>query len=107
MASTLLAASLTLAGCYATATASAEPGYVEAVYIPPRVEVYPRYYYRGRTVYYVDGLWYHRRGARWVYYREEPPELYRQRVYVERAPRAPDRHDRPPGHRRAWPVPRR
>jgi hypothetical protein len=94
---------LTSLACYATAGVDAEPVYVEADYVPPRIEVYPRYYYRGRTVYYIDGHWYHRRGSRWVYYREEPPELYRQRVYVERAPRAPDRNQHRHGRRRARP----
>ena len=99
----LFALSLTPIGCYATASVDPEPVYVEAVYVPPRIEVYPRYYYRGRTVYYVDGHWYHRRRTHWVYYREEPPELYRQRVYVERAPRAPDRHPYRHGRRPARP----
>jgi hypothetical protein len=99
----LLALPLAPLGCYATAAAETEPVYVETVYVPAHIEVYPRYYYRGRTVYYVDGHWYHRRGSRWVYYRDEPPELYRQRVYVERAPRAPDRYQHRHGRRPARP----
>ena len=78
-------------GCYATAGAYTEADYVEADYVPPRVEVYPRYVYEGRTVYLIDGRWYYRRGPHWVYYRREPHALYRQRVYVERAPHAPAR----------------
>lgn len=94
-----------LGGCYASAGAYAEPAYVEVDTVPTHVEVYPRYYYGGRTVYLVDGRWYYRRGPRWVYYREEPVELHRHRVYVERAPRAPARrHQERHYHRRARPV---
>ena len=94
-------------GCYATAGAYTEADYVETDYPPPRVEVYPRYVYSGHAVYLVDGRWYYRRGPRWVYYREEPIELYRRRVYVERAPRAPERHEARHvrhEHHRAHPV---
>lgn len=95
-----LIGSLASLGCYATARVEPEPVYVEAAYVPRDVEVYPPHYYRGRTVYYVDGHWYQRRGTRWVYYRQEPPELYRRRVYVERAPRAPHPRVRRGWHRR-------
>ena len=78
-------------GCYATAGAYTDADYVEADYVPARVDVYPSYVYAGRTVYLVDGHWYYRRGPRWVYYRSEPAELQRRRVYVQRAPRAPER----------------
>ena len=92
-------------GCYATASGHADADYVEVETVPPRIEVYPSYVYRGRTTYYVDGRWYYRHGPRWVYYREEPPELYRHRHYVERAPRAPQRaphrpHRAPPADHR-------
>lgn len=90
-------------GCYATAHthayAGAEPVYVETDYIPVHVETYPRYEYAGRTVYLVDGHWYYRRGPRWVYFRDEPEELARRRLYVESAPPAPERH-RAHRHRR-------
>jgi hypothetical protein len=89
----LIGLALTPLGCYATAGAYTDAEYVEAEYVPPRVDVYPRYVYEGRTVYLIDGRWYYRRGPHWVYYRREPPTLYRQRVYVERAPRAPDRFE--------------
>jgi hypothetical protein len=46
---------------------------------PAYVETYPSYYYEGRTVYLVDGRWYTRDSGHWVYYRDEPPELYRYR----------------------------
>src|SRR5215213_5506925 len=85
----LIGLALTPLGCYATAGAYTDADYVEAEYVPPRVEVYPSYVYAGRTVYLIDGRWYYRRGPHWVYYRREPPALYRHRVHVERAPRAP------------------
>jgi hypothetical protein len=88
---TLVGIALTPLGCYASAGAYTDADYVEADYVPPRVEVYPSYVYGGRTVYLVDGRWYYRRGPNWVYYRREPVELYRRRVYVQQAPRAPDR----------------
>jgi hypothetical protein len=101
----LLGLALSQSACYATASGRADVDYVEVETVPAHVEVYPSYYYSGRTVYLVDGRWYYRRGPRWVYYREEPPELHRQRRYVEQAPRAPDRrevrrrHARPADHR--------
>jgi len=90
-------------GCYATAGAYTQADYVEADVEPVRVEAHPRYAYEGRTVYLVDGRWYYRRGPHWVYYRSEPAELHRRRVYVERAPRAPHR-DQARRHHRARPV---
>lgn len=95
----LLGLALTALGCYATAGAYTEADYVETDYVPPRVEVYPRYVYAGRTVYLVDGRWYYRRGPRWVYYREEPVELHRRRVYIERAPHDTERHEARRHHR--------
>jgi hypothetical protein len=93
-------------GCYATAGGYTEADYVEVETVPPHVEIYPHYYYGGRTVYLVDGRWYYRRGPRWVYYRDEPVELHRHRVHVQRAPRAPDHYRGRPYHRRARPVER-
>jgi len=55
---------------------------------PVDVYAYPHTVYRGETVYYVDGRWYHRRGPRWVYYRHEPPDLVRHRRHVDVAPPA-------------------
>lgn len=75
-------------GCYA----HAEPAYVEARVAPVYVDTYPRTYYEGRTVYLIDGHWYFQDRGRWVYYRREPEPLYRERVYIERAPRAPHRY---------------
>lgn len=78
-----------LTGCYAHATT--DPVWVEAEYTPVNVEVYPRTVYNGRTVYLVRDHWYTRERGRWVYYRSEPPALHRQRLIVQRAPRAPER----------------
>jgi hypothetical protein len=103
MALTIWSLACTSAGCYATAGAYTEADYVEVDTVPTHVEVYPRYYYGGRTVYLVDGRWYYRRGPRWVYYRNEPVELHRHRVYVQRAPRAPYHHRARP-HRRHRPA---
>lgn len=84
------AALLALAsGCYAEA--GAEPVYVGSA-APARIETYPHYVYEGRTVYYVNDRWYAQDRGHWRYYRREPEPLYRQRVHVERAPRAPERH---------------
>ncbi len=55
----------------------------EVIYVqgPPVVEIdtYPSVFYGGVNVYYVDGLWYHQGPRGWSYYRQEPPELGRQR----------------------------
>ena len=82
-------------GCYAEA--GAEPEYVEATAPPVDVDIAPHYEYGGRTVYYVNDHWYTRDRGRWVYYRNEPQPLYRQRRYVQSAPRAaePLREARP------------
>jgi hypothetical protein len=83
-------------GC-AARVYSSEPAYPASVddsvvYVdtaPINIETYPHYYYGDGYAYYVDGRWY-RRGARgWGYYRQEPPELERQRVHVQQAPDAP------------------
>ena len=75
--------------CYMEA--GAEPEYVDASAALVDVEVAPHYEYEGRTVYYVNDRWYARDRGRWVYYRNEPQPLYRQRRYVQSAPRAPER----------------
>ena len=52
--------------------------------------------YRGEVVYFYDSHWYHRRGGRWVYWRDEPGELHtyrqRMRIGVEYAPPAHHHH---------------
>lgn len=85
------AALLGSAGCFATidgeASVEAEVPTVEVHAVPVEVHTYPRYVYRGETVYLIDGRWYARRGPRWVMYREEPRELGRYRVeHYERRP---------------------
>ena len=70
---------------------------VEVDTVPVDVYAYPHTEYRGHTVYYVNGRWYHPRGNRWSYYRNEPPELVRHRGYVEQAPPARRPHREPPG----------
>ena len=99
----VLAAAVSTAGCYARARV--EPAYVETTYVPAHVELYPSYYYEGRTVYLIDNRWYYRQPTgRWVYYREEPPVLYRQRVTVRQAPPArAQRAPAPTWHREAPP----
>jgi hypothetical protein len=74
-----------LPGC----VASAEGGFVAdypTVYVesvPPRIEYYPRTYYRGSPAYLVDGRWYYRTHDRWAVFREEPVELREYRVRRE------------------------
>jgi hypothetical protein len=55
----------------------------EVVYgeAPPVVDIetYPTVMYGGVNVYYIDGRWYQRGSRGWGYYRQEPPELGRQR----------------------------
>ena len=84
-------------GC--VATVQPDPVYAEATYVPAYIETYPYVVYEGRPVYYVEGYWYVRRGPGWAYYRKEPPYLYRQRAYVQPAPRAPERRYAPPPER--------
>ena len=93
-------------GCYAEA--GAEPAYVEADAAPVDIDVAPHYEYEGRTVYYVNDHWYARDRGRWVYYRNEPQPLYRQRSYVQSAPRAaaPRREARPRVETRRTEAPR-
>lgn len=92
-----------LAGCYAEA--GAEPAYVEVNAAPVDWQAAPQYSYGGRPVYYVNNHWYARDRGRWVYYRSEPSYLYRQRVHVQEAPRAPNRrhYDAAPRHELARP----
>lgn len=86
----LAVAALGVTGCYAHARA--EPVFVEADYTPVHLDIYPHTVYEGRVVYLVNDHWYTRDRGRWVYYRVEPTPLYRQRVVVRQAPRAPVRH---------------
>jgi hypothetical protein len=87
----LTVAALGLTGCYARAHAD----FAEADYTPVHLDAYPHTVYEGRVVYLVNDRWYTRDQGRWVYYRVEPTPLYRQRVVVHQAPRAPARHAPP------------
>ena len=80
-----------IGGCAATA-APPEP-YRVADPVPSNLRTYPQVVYDGHPVYLVGTRWYFRSEDRWVYYREEPEELYRQRTvfYRER----PYTHDSP------------
>jgi len=64
---------------------------VEVIYDPQPpvvdIETYPSVVYEGAPVYYVGGRWYRHGPRGWAYYRQEPPELGRQRVAHEREPR--------------------
>ncbi|XXY45058.1 hypothetical protein WME91_34160 [Sorangium sp. So ce269] len=51
---------------------------------PVYIETYPRAYYRGTYVYYVDGRWYYPSRHGWVYYRDEPRALVHYRVDFDR-----------------------
>ncbi|WP_437307203.1 hypothetical protein [Sorangium sp. So ce388] len=51
---------------------------------PVYIETYPRVYYRGTYVYYVDGRWYYPSRHGWVYYRDEPRALVHYRVDFDR-----------------------
>jgi hypothetical protein len=77
------------AGCYASA-GTTTVAYAETTESPIEIDVvsYPHTYYEGRAVYFYQDRWYYRDGPRWVYYREEPQILYRQRGYVQQAPNA-------------------
>jgi hypothetical protein len=61
------------------------------------IEGYPFVVYGGVNVYFVDGRWYRHDRGRWGYFRNEPPELGRQREMHDhdarwaRAPEAPPR----------------
>ncbi|MDP9151790.1 MAG: hypothetical protein M3O36_17850 [Myxococcota bacterium] len=63
-----------------------EDGVVYVDTVPPNIEASPRYAYGGGEVYYADGRWYRRGPRGWGYYRQEPPELARQRPSVVQAP---------------------
>jgi hypothetical protein len=75
-----------LAGCYATAEPPAV-GYADTTSAPVDIETYPSVVYEGQPVYFYGDHWWHRDGARWSYYRDEPAELHRQRDVVIHAPR--------------------
>ena len=93
-----------MGGC--VATVQPDPVYAEADYAPANVETAPTVIYEGQPTYYVNDRWYVRRGPRWVYYRQPPPRLARQRPYVQAAPpayRAREHGRRPVGPEYAAP----
>lgn len=89
-------------GCAARVYSEPTPTYAQPAYVaqpqpyddsaivyvdqPPVVDIeaYPSVAFEGGNAYFVDGRWYRRGPRGWGYYRQEPPELYRQRGYVER-----------------------
>jgi hypothetical protein len=90
-------------GCTATITTTPEDPTVYsyrvvAVDSPPGpIYQSPRVDYHGSPAYLVGDRWYYQDRGRWVYFREEPPELHRARTRGEyradspprRAPEAP------------------
>jgi hypothetical protein len=96
---TMATMAVALSGCHVRAH---EPvGYVEVTSGPLDVSPYPYTYYDGRPNYYVDGRWMYRDGSTWYTYREPPPELYRQRPYIQQAPPA----YRAPQYQQQYPQP--
>jgi len=86
LGATVVAAIITLSGCYGGYSGSPATGYVELSSAPVDVALYPHTYYEGRTVYLVNDRWMYPDNNRWVYYRQEPPYLYQQRTYIRQAP---------------------
>ncbi|KYF51706.1 hypothetical protein BE08_18715, partial [Sorangium cellulosum] len=68
---------------YEEVTVYEEP-VVHVATAPAYIETYPRVYYRGTYVYYVDGRWYYPSHRGWVYYRSEPRALVHHRVDFDR-----------------------
>lgn len=57
----------------------ASPSVVYGVDAPPGVLGAPRVAHHGGWAYWHGSRWYHHDGARWGYFHEEPPYLYRHR----------------------------
>jgi hypothetical protein len=95
----LVAAVIALGGCRVYSEPEYATGYVELTSAPADLSVYPSTYYEGRTVYLVNDRWMYPDRGRWVYYRREPPQLYRQRTVVRQAPPAYGRG----GYQRSYP----
>src|SRR5262249_35682097 len=80
------------AGCVATVeprpvAVTYEPTVVDAATVPVDIYAYPRVYFGGSYVYLVNGRWYFPSARGWMAYRQEPRELSRRRVRIERTPR--------------------
>ena len=87
----LVLAAMAAVGCTATVYPDPGDGVVYTDEAPPNIEVYPHVAYGDGYAYYVQGRWYRRTARGWGYYRNPPPELVRQRPYVQEAP--PARHE--------------
>jgi hypothetical protein len=59
------------------------------------IDTYPTAVYGGVTVYYVGGMWYRHDDRGWGYYRQEPPDLARQRESHASDPRWVAARERP------------
>lgn len=68
---------------YQEVTVYEEP-VVHVATAPAYIETYPRVYYRGTYVYYVNGRWYYPSHTGWVYYYDEPRALVRYRIEFDR-----------------------
>ncbi len=86
-------------GAAVTVAAGPTEADADSVYDPEPpvadIETYPSAVYDGVTVYYVGDRWYRRGPRGWAYFREEPPELGRQRAMHERDPRWVQARERP------------
>lgn len=83
---------LGVSGCTATftpepVTVTYQEPVVRAEVVPPDIYAYPRVYYGGTYVYFVEGRWYAPSPRGWVVYRQEPRELSRHRVQIQSSPR--------------------
>jgi hypothetical protein len=96
LAAAACVASAASIGCSAYVEPEEPVGYAEITYAPAPVAetdvyAYPNVVYEGHPTYLIDGRWWYRDGGRWAYYHRPPPQLERQRQYVQRAPRAQPR----------------
>jgi hypothetical protein len=55
--------------------------------VPVEIATNPRVYYRGSYAYLVGARWYYPTAQGWVVFREEPTELARYRVEIDRGAR--------------------
>jgi hypothetical protein len=84
-------------GCYAS-VAPQPVGYADVTSAPVDIDTYPSVVYEGQPVYFYGDHWWHRDGAGWAYYHDEPAELHAQREVVLRSPRARRAAPRAPVH---------
>ena len=71
-----------------SAPAGVDDGIVYDEYAPPDIHLYPHVFYEGGEAYYANGRWYRHGPRGWGYYRQTPPDLERQRPFVQQAPMA-------------------